>query len=348
MNSQEQDIPWKEILEIYFQDFLLFFLPGAHTQVDWTHKPEFLDKEFQKLIGEKRGNKKILDKLVRVNLKNGGKKIILVHIEIQGSYEKDFSNRMLLYYFRIWEKYKSPIASIAVLTDERKNWKPKNVKLESWDTNLNFEYKVFKLTDYESKLDVLKADKNVFSIVVLAHLKAIETRRDVRKRLNWKIWLIKLLYERGYKKEAIHNLFYFINWILVLPEEYEKGVENQIKKYEESKKVAYITNFEKMYIKRYKEIGLKEGMEKGMEKGKQEGIQLGLEIKFNDKGLKLYKSIEKIHDINFLESFMQEIKKANDIKVLKEYIQNYKQSKKKTKAKKVSVSSRQGTKRTSK
>ncbi|MEO1433310.1 MAG: hypothetical protein AAFV71_30435 [Cyanobacteria bacterium J06633_8] len=38
------DSPWKEILQLYFQDFLLFFFPYIQAEVDWTKQPVFLDK----------------------------------------------------------------------------------------------------------------------------------------------------------------------------------------------------------------------------------------------------------------------------------------------------------------
>ena len=40
----EYDSPWKEILKAYFKDFLAFFLPKAHDDIDWQRDPEFLDK----------------------------------------------------------------------------------------------------------------------------------------------------------------------------------------------------------------------------------------------------------------------------------------------------------------
>lgn len=45
----EYDSPWKEILQLYFQDFLLFFFPQIHAEVDWTKEPVFLDKELQQV-----------------------------------------------------------------------------------------------------------------------------------------------------------------------------------------------------------------------------------------------------------------------------------------------------------
>ncbi len=46
----EYDSPWKDILQLYFKEFMLFFFPQAHGEIDWTRKPEFLDKELQQVI----------------------------------------------------------------------------------------------------------------------------------------------------------------------------------------------------------------------------------------------------------------------------------------------------------
>uniref|UniRef100_UPI000B08CAFA hypothetical protein n=1 Tax=Hassallia byssoidea TaxID=482630 RepID=UPI000B08CAFA len=43
----EYDSPWKDILQLYFQEFMLFFFPLEHREIDWTKQPEFLDKELQ-------------------------------------------------------------------------------------------------------------------------------------------------------------------------------------------------------------------------------------------------------------------------------------------------------------
>jgi hypothetical protein len=38
------DSPWKEALERYFPEFLAFFFPAAHADIDWRRGYEFLDK----------------------------------------------------------------------------------------------------------------------------------------------------------------------------------------------------------------------------------------------------------------------------------------------------------------
>lgn len=41
----EYDSPWKEVLERYFREFLAFFFPAAHQEIEWARPHEFLDKE---------------------------------------------------------------------------------------------------------------------------------------------------------------------------------------------------------------------------------------------------------------------------------------------------------------
>ncbi len=48
----EQDSPWKEVLEDLFEEFLEFFFPEVHRDLDFTQGYEFLDKELQQILVE--------------------------------------------------------------------------------------------------------------------------------------------------------------------------------------------------------------------------------------------------------------------------------------------------------
>ena len=48
--STDFDTPWKDIIERYFEDFIAFFLPQAHEEIDWNQGYEFLDKELQQVV----------------------------------------------------------------------------------------------------------------------------------------------------------------------------------------------------------------------------------------------------------------------------------------------------------
>jgi hypothetical protein len=100
---------------------------------------------------------------------------------------------------------------------------------------------------------------NPFAIVVMAHLKALETKKDNTLRKQWKIELTRLLYQRGYSKKWILALYSFIDWVLSLPEELEKIFLEDLKTYEREKNMPYVTSAER--------IGRKEGKREGKREG---------------------------------------------------------------------------------
>jgi hypothetical protein len=58
----EFDSPWKQIIQLYFEDFMLFFFPQAYEQIDWTKQPEFLDKELEQVVRDAELGKHLADK----------------------------------------------------------------------------------------------------------------------------------------------------------------------------------------------------------------------------------------------------------------------------------------------
>ena len=52
MESQraDYDSPWKDILEAYFEECILFFFPYVHADISWDRGYEFLDKELQSIV----------------------------------------------------------------------------------------------------------------------------------------------------------------------------------------------------------------------------------------------------------------------------------------------------------
>lgn len=63
----DYDSPWKEILEQYFPEFMAFFFPAAHAEVDWTKGYEFLDKELQQVVRDAELGRRFADKLVSIS-----------------------------------------------------------------------------------------------------------------------------------------------------------------------------------------------------------------------------------------------------------------------------------------
>jgi len=257
----DYDSPWKEILEQYFPEFMAFFFPTAHAEVDWTQGYEFLDKELQQVVRDAELGRRFADKLVKLWRRNGQEAWVLVHIEVQGQYEADFAQRMYVYNYRLFDRYNRFVASFAVLADERPNWRPQQFGYQLWNSEVHFQFPVVKLLDYWERWQTLESSQNPFSLVVMAHLKAQETRQDQQERKTWKLMLTRQLYERGYSREEVIHLFRFIDWVIQLPEGLELEFWQAVQQYEEETRMPYITSVERL------------GIQKGRQEGRQEGRQ---------------------------------------------------------------------------
>jgi hypothetical protein len=101
----EFDSPWKDILQLYFEDFIEFFFPQVHREIDWTQTPEFLDKELQQVVRDAELGRRLADKLVKIYRTSGEEAWILIHVEVQAQEESNFAQRMFIYNYRIYDRY---------------------------------------------------------------------------------------------------------------------------------------------------------------------------------------------------------------------------------------------------
>ena len=149
-------------------------------------------------------------------------------MEVQSFEETNFSERMFVYHYRIYDRYKRRVASIAILGDERSSFRPNQFESELWGCEGKFKFPVVKLLDYQ-QWSAIDASSNPFAIVVMAHLKASETRADKSRRFEWKLAITRRLYERRFSRDDVINLFRFIDWVLSVPEELEQDFWREVR-----------------------------------------------------------------------------------------------------------------------
>jgi len=301
----EFDSPWKDVIERYFEDFIQFFLPQAHGEIDWTRDYEFLDKELQQVVRDAELGRRLADKLVKVWRTGGEEAWVLIHLEIQSQEETNFSERMFVYHYRIYDRYKRRVASIAILGDERSSWRPNQFGYELWGSEVFFRFPVVKLLDYQ-QWSVLEASRNPFATVVMAHLKAQETRADRSRRLEWKLAITRRLYEQGYERQDVLNLFQFIDWVMSLPEALEQEFQQEIQQLEEDLRMPYITSVERS----------------GIRQGLLEGISLGLKLKFGNEGNSLLPEISEIRDVEQLRAILAGLETSDTLDGLRQIYQH--------------------------
>ena len=83
----------------------------------------------------------------------------------------------------------------------------------------------------------------------MAHLKAQSTRKRPEERYRWKLQLIRRLYEQGYSKDDVLQLFSFIDWVMDLPEELEEQLGREIQEIETEQGMQYVTSIERRALK---------------------------------------------------------------------------------------------------
>jgi hypothetical protein len=267
-DSDRYDTPWKDILNAYFQEFMTFFFPEIAKDIDWSKGYESLDKELRKLAKDAQIGHRIADKLMKVWKKNGEEAWVLIHVEVQSQEETGFGHRVYVYHYRIYDLHKLPVASLAVLADDNPNWFVDRYEQDLWGCRTTFRFLSAKILEYRKNWDFLESSENPFAVAVMAHLHAMETRKNPANRFKFKLSLSKSLYRRGWTKQQIIDLYRFIDWVMALPENLENAYHEELVKIEEVYKMPYVTTAER--------IGMRKGVEKGRKNTARNLLSLGI------------------------------------------------------------------------
>ena len=260
----EYDSAWKDVIEYLFEAFLEFFFPQIYRDIDFSKGYEFLTKELRKIVKDNSMGKRFADELVKVYSKDGKVKwiCIFIHIEVQGNRTTDFPERMYVYNYRAYDRYRKKneeVISLAILTDEDKNYRPDEFAVNRWGFELRMKIPIVKIIDYKSektRYGNLERTLNPMAMVVMAQLKSYEAKKaDNEKKYDIKFNLMRRCLLKGYSKEEIRTLLKFIDWIINLPDDYQDKLTQEVTKIEEEHKMRYVTSWER------------KGIEKGIEKG---------------------------------------------------------------------------------
>jgi len=289
--ADDYDSPWKRALKHNVVEFLAFFFPQYRELID-SHRPiSFRDKELAQVAGDGRPHVLIADLLASVFLCDGRE--VLLHIEIQAQRDPNLAERILDYNHCLYKNYRLPVASFVVLADAGKRWRQDAFHNNVLGTEMGIRFSVVKLSAYAELLDELLLDRNVFAWVTAAHLLAQRTHgnADIRYTEKWR--LIRLLYERGWRKRRIIDLFTIVHWLMPLPVELERRLMCNIRRLERRHNVEWINPYDKLRFEEGEKKGIKIGLAKGLQEGRQEGAAQLLERQLNRRFGTLSPTIQK-------------------------------------------------------
>jgi predicted transposase YdaD len=278
-----------------------FFFPEAWRDIDWSLPYEFLDKELHEVVREAEIKTRFVDKLVKVWRRSGEEVWVLVHIEVQSQVEEGFPKRMYVYNYRLFDRYERQVASLAVLGDPDPNWRPDGFSYDLWGCRPSLRFPTVKLRDLAADWPALEASQNPFAPVVMAHLKTQDTPRKPEERMTWKLRIVRGLYERGYTRQDVLELFRVIDWMMTLPPQLDRAFHHSLQQYEGEKAMPYVTSIERNAI----EQGREEGREEGREQGLRQAIRSALLIRFERIPEGVGDALEAVRDVSTLIQLLE-------------------------------------------
>ncbi len=313
----EYDSPWKEALEVYFEPFLALLFPAVHELIDWSRPYESLEQEFQQLAKDAEVGKRFTDKLFKVWRQDGEEAWVLVHIEVQSQEDASFAERMFVYNYRCFDRYRQPVISLAVLGDDRASWRPHSYGYALGGCRMGLEFPIAKLLDYEAQWQQLEESRNPFAVMVMAHLKTKATTGEPQQRKQWKWVLFRRLFEQGYSRDDVVELVRLVDWMMGLPKALEQEFRAELRQYQEERQMPYITSFERLA----KEEGAREGAREGAITTLQAVIVETLALRFTTVPAGLVESLNRVDDVMVLRELNRQAVTATSLEQFQQVLE---------------------------
>jgi hypothetical protein len=254
----DADGGWKDIIEDFTEEFFEFYFPEVHAAIDFTEPVRFLDKELREIVTESEVAGREADKLIEVRLKDGGAEWILVHVEVQGYPDPGFSERMFIYHYRVYDRYRRDIVSLAVLTDADPGFRPTRFRRSLLGCEVTFAFPAVKVIDYDT--DRLDASDSPFALVTRIHLEYLAAGSSGQKRLDARVALTRRLYQHGFSREQVIRLYRFLGYLMRLPGDLALKYREALESIEGELSMPYITDTEQLARSEGQLRGLREAV----------------------------------------------------------------------------------------
>ena len=194
-----------------------------------------------------------------------------------------------------------------MLADDDPDWRPDRHVDGLWDWTVEMRFPTAKLLGWAPREAELLASPNPFTRVVLAHLKALETRRDPDRRRGRKYGLVRNLYEQGFGPDDVRKLFRLIDWLMELPQAEEERFWQEVRAFEEERAMPFVSIAEIMG-KRSRDLEFIASLLR--RRFGEEGVALMAQVKEVSNYDLLHPLFWTLHDVATLEEARQAIADA--------------------------------------
>ena len=211
---------------------------------------------------------------------------VLIHVEVQGYPDREFPERMFVYHYRIYDRYRRDIVSLAVLTDPDPSFRPSAYCRSLLGCELAFRFPMVKLIDYDARK--LETSAGPFALVTRIHLEYLAAGADPARRFNARVSLTRRLYRQGFARDQVIRLYRFMGYLMRLPDDLAVQYKKEIESIEGELNMPYITDTER--------LARRQGQAEGQLQGLREAVTEALQARFGDIPYALREAVSRITD----------------------------------------------------
>ncbi|MBD2179909.1 hypothetical protein [Aerosakkonema funiforme] len=158
------------------------------------------------------------------------------------------------------------------------------------------QFPIVKVLDYESQWEVLSQSDNPFAIMIMAHLKTKATIGNLENRKLWKWTLVRGLFEKGYNRNDIVQLFRVIDRMMALTRELQQQFKQEVDRYQEERKMRFLSRIEEDAI----EEGIQQERQYTLQFARENVIEI-LQMRFQEIPPEFSEALNKINDLSVLK-----------------------------------------------
>jgi predicted transposase YdaD len=259
---------FKELLTVFFVEFLWLFFPRLAAELDPDAAVVPLDKEVFTDVTQCETHE--VDLVMRAKLR-GEDAFFLIHVESQSTPQSGFPRRMFHYFARLTEKYDLPVYPIVIFSyDTPTRPEPDHYTVAFPDLNvLQFRYRVIQLNRLPWRRFVRQ--ENPVASALMAKMKMLPSERP-----RVKLECLRLLASLRLDPAKARLIGGFVESYLRLSAQEMAQYERALAALEPAEKEAtmeVLTYWEERGLA----TGRQEGRQEGQQEGRQEGRQQGKE-----------------------------------------------------------------------
>ncbi|SFA56211.1 conserved hypothetical protein (putative transposase or invertase) [Parageobacillus thermantarcticus] len=222
----DHDRLFKELIQTFFEEFILLFFPDMYEHIDFRHLSFLSEELFTDVTA---GEKYRVDLLVETKLK-GENGLIIVHIENQSYVQPSLPERMFIYFSRLFEKYRTNIVPIAVFSYDAIRDEPSSFTLQlPFGNILHFRFFTVELRKQNWR-NYIRSD-NPIAAALLSKMGYTEN-----ERIELKKQFLRMLVRLELDEAKQRLLMGFFETYVKLSDEEEQRLRNEVNQMETKEK----------------------------------------------------------------------------------------------------------------